>query len=460
MTDKCFIIIRGGYCSLFGAPSHLIQKLDSQFTYFPTNYEYMSAYINGDWDGRIRLFNKGHFPIGFIHDVIKTISPYCEVEIKDYRKLGPDISVGGPNYVLRDYQQDILEKCIQYKNSSVQLATGGGKTLLAAEFIRRIAKKSLFIVPSTEILWQTNKVLNEALEVPVGIVGDNKSDIKDITVGTWQSLYKDEYSDYLGSIDVVVVDECQHIGANILKQILSNCPATYRLGMSGTLFREDGADLELVAATGPKVAEISYSYLIKHNYLVPAKIKIIRIPEKRYSQEYSYNLVYEDYVIRNKDRNEEIANTAKQLISSGRKVLIFTSRIEHGFILQNMIGCDFVYSDNPDRRTIIDMYTSNKTKCLISTSLLQEGIDIPPIDALILAGPQKSLVATIQKIGRALRPYNGKKDCIIIDFQDNAKYLSSHFKLRLNYYRREPSFNIIHDFYSTDVGGVKISQRG
>lgn len=460
MTSKCFIIIRGSYCSLFGAPSSIVQNLEEYFSYYPQNYQYTSSYISGTWDGRIKLFNKGHFPIGFLHDVIDKVSPISDLKITDYRVLGKDIKVGHGKYTLRDYQKDIIENILKYKNCSIQLATGGGKTLVAAEFIRRVHKQSVFIVPSTELLWQAKSMLENYLDVEVGVVGDNNSLIKDITVATWQTLHKDEYAQYIKDIDVIVVDECQHIGANILKQILSDCPAVYRLGMSGTLFREDGADLELVAATGPKIAEISYSYLIKNNYLVPAKLEILRMPEKKYDRYDSYNDVYDDYVINNKFRNQEIGNITNRLLSEGRKVLIFTSRIEHGLILKEIIGCDFVHSTNPNRRKIIEDYRTGKTKCLISTSLLQEGIDIPPIDALILAGPQKSLIATIQKIGRSLRPFNGKKDCIIIDFKDSAKYLSTHFKLRLNYYRKEPSFDILNHDYSTDVGGDEISEWG
>ena len=438
------IIIRGSNCSLVGVDDEIVSFLDSKFSYKPVGYEYSNTYISGEWDGRIHLFHKEYFPIGFIHDVRYAIENifHEKLLIKDFRTVGPDIGVSYPRVPLRSYQFEALNRISAYSNCSAEIATGGGKTLIAAAFIAKINKRALVIVPSSEILYQMQNMLSEYLKIDVGIIGDGKSNIKDVTVGTWQSLSKDDYLDYLKTVDTLIIDECQHIGSNILKQVSKRCPAKYRLGMSGTLFREDGCDLELIAATGPKVFQISYSDLIKLGYLVPAKIDIYRVPGRSFGYYDTYSDVYDDYIINNKTRNKIIANVARDLIRQGRKILIFVSRIEHGHILKELINCDFVYSKHPDRREIIDNYRSGKINCLISTSLLQEGIDIPPIDALILAGPQRSLIATVQKIGRSLRPFTNKKDCIIVDFQDNAKYLIKHFERRYKYYKTEKSMEI------------------
>jgi len=51
----------------------------------------------------------------------------------------------------------------------------------------------------------------------------------------------------------------------------------------------------------------------------------------------------------------------------------------------------------------------------------------------------------LQRIGRILRPYEGKKDAIAVDFMDNCKYMLSHSKKRLNIYKTEDEFEIIGD---------------
>jgi len=432
---KAYLIIRGLGCSLVGVEDIHLQYLDNILTYTPINVSYVDAFRQGQWDGKIHLFNKSNFPVGFVHIVYTYLKDKYDIEIRDTRSVGGEIKTSGLRIRLRDYQQEVVSNAILYQNASIELATGAGKTAVAAAFINHFKRRTVFIVPSGELLWQAAEMLSNYLGVNVGVVGDKESTIRDITVGTWQTLRKDQYIDYLRSVDTMIIDECQHVGANILKQISRACPAKYRLGMSGTLFREDGADLEMIGATGPRVAQISYSYLISRGWLVPARIMIKRVPPKPYEHYIDYRQVYQDYIINNSVRNKIIYDTVKEL--RGRKILIFTSRLPHGYVLKDLIGCDFVHSNHPNRRKIIERYRSGETQCLISTSLLQEGIDIPPIDALILAGPQKSLIATIQKIGRALRPFEGKKDCIIVDFMDNTKYLIEHFNRRLNYYRSE-----------------------
>ncbi|SPF56496.1 conserved hypothetical protein [Candidatus Desulfosporosinus infrequens] len=133
---------------------------------------------------------------------------------------------------------------------------------------------------------------------------------------------------------------------------------------------------------------------------------------------------------------------ANELVKSGRKVLIFVTRIDHGEVLQKMGGGEFLYSLHPKRDELIDSFKDGNIKCLISTSVLNEGFDLPIIDAVILAGPVKSIIMTLQRIGRALRPYPNKSDAIIVDFADNCLFLKDHFQRRFERYILENSWKI------------------
>jgi superfamily II DNA or RNA helicase len=437
------IMIRGSQCSVIGLKPATLHELEEEFSYEVQGAEYTHAYQARKWNGRQYVFRDRYFSIGLLHDVVSSLKQKgIQVEIKDFRHLGEKFSLPESSVVLRPYQSEITEKACEYKNSTIEVATGGGKTNIAAEFIRRVGLKTLMIVPSIEILRQTQDVLSNYLNIPIGIIGDKEHDENDyVTVSTWQSLGAD-YADYLNSIDCMIIDEAQHIGAGVLRQITRSIPATYRLGMSGTLFREDGADLEIIAGCGPKIASIGYTYLIEHGYLVPARFWLVRVPQKTYNRWANYNDVYEDYIIENEIRNNAIIDIAEHLVREGRKVLIFITRIEHGKKLMEQGGASFVYASHPDRRKLIEDFKSGKVKCLISTSILQEGWDLPPIDGLILAGPTKSTIMTLQRIGRALRPFENKKDAIIVDFTDNCKFLKDHFQKRLARYKEENSWKL------------------
>jgi superfamily II DNA or RNA helicase len=70
------------------------------------------------------------------------------------------------------------------------------------------------------------------------------------------------------------------------------------------------------------------------------------------------------------------------------------------------------------------------------------GVDIPSLDALIMAGGGKSTVRVLQRIGRVIRPFPGKTDAMVMDFLDNARYLDKHSATRLAVYQAEPRFQI------------------
>ena len=72
--------------------------------------------------------------------------------------------------------------------------------------------------------------------------------------------------------------------------------------------------------------------------------------------------------------------------------------------------------------------------CLIST-LLGEGVDIPAMSAIIMAGGLKTPVGVIQKVGRALRKSPGKEEAVVVDFRDKGAFLARHFQERMDVYR-------------------------
>ena len=83
-----------------------------------------------------------------------------------------------------------------------------------------------------------------------------------------------------------------------------------------------------------------------------------------------------------------------------------------------------------------------KHRCVIASSIFDEGVDVRPLSALILAGAGKSQTRALQRIGRVIRAYEGKKDAIVIDFFDDSKYLRKHSQARRKIYRTEPKFEI------------------
>ena len=73
--------------------------------------------------------------------------------------------------------------------------------------------------------------------------------------------------------------------------------------------------------------------------------------------------------------------------------------------------------------------------------MLNEGINVPSLDALIFASCPKSPITTIQLVGRVLRRTETKTTVNVYDIQDyGCKYLTSASKERVNIYQTEPEF--------------------
>jgi superfamily II DNA or RNA helicase len=80
---------------------------------------------------------------------------------------------------------------------------------------------------------------------------------------------------------------------------------------------------------------------------------------------------------------------------------------------------------------------------LVASKIFDQGVDIPELDALILAGSGKSSGRALQRIGRVIRLSKGKEKAVVVDFFDNCKYLKDHSESRIKIYESEPGFNII-----------------
>jgi superfamily II DNA or RNA helicase len=94
------------------------------------------------------------------------------------------------------------------------------------------------------------------------------------------------------------------------------------------------------------------------------------------------------------------------------------------------------------REWVIKQFEEGKIRVLVST-LLSQGVDIPRLDAIVMAAGGASKVQTIQRAGRALRIAPGKKKGMIIDFKDTGWPLRNHYLERLSAYIAEYGEEIV-----------------
>ncbi len=451
---KYTLRILGNYIHIDGPVSELLSKgLKKKFSYELKNAYFMKK-ANPYARTTVEFWNpnKRLLPIGFMNGLLKTLSDYAEykklklvIDKDDTRQFDntkiemPENFVNGKK--LRDYQEDAVNTFMREKIGMLEMGTGSGKTEVYTEIIRRLGYKSLVVVDKIELLRQTKKRIEDNLGIEVGEIGGGEEDIKTVTVATIQTLIKrlPEYSNYLKTIRLSIFDETHKIASKSYWKIAHHLLNTeYRLGGSGTAFRDDGNDLMITATTGYKIFDLSSKKLIEKGWLIKPRIVFIKdyidkdnaveiinkTKEGLINETLNYQRCYASFIAQNHYRNLVVYELAK--INKGKKVLILTKLIEHGQILEQMIeGSKHLYgsTNKDDRKEMFDEFINGKLNVLISTiSIFSEGIDIPVLDVIINAGANRGSVKTIQMLGRILRKLEGKTNATYYDFMDEQQF--------------------------------------
>ncbi len=247
----------------------------------------------------------------------------------------------------------------------------------------------------------------------------------------------------------ILVHNCQHWRASTCQLVTRELKSAYNtFALSATPYRDDGDDMLVQACFGRIIAKISFSELIDRGYLVQPNIKMIHIrqPKSAFKQ---WQSIYKEQVVENEYYNNLVCHLANKFCDANRLVLVLSQQVSHGQYLASKINDSIYLSGNSPkkkRQQGIDQLRKKEISCISSSVIFDEGIDIRPLDTVILAGQGKSKVRTMQRIGRALRPWqdeNGKKEkATIIDFHIHQKYLDDHAKERLKMYKSEPRFKV------------------
>jgi len=130
-----------------------------------------------------------------------------------------------------------------------------------------------------------------------------------------------------------------------------------------------------------------------------------------------------DALISNDLRNQDAIGIAKAEMGGGQSVLILVAEVAHAQQLEKQIpGSVAVYSKlgAKKRKEAIEGMRDGSLKCMIATSLADEGLDVPRISVIIKLGVGRSARLAEQRTGRAMRPFEGKVKGVIYDYADRG----------------------------------------
>lgn len=332
---------------------------------------------------------------------------------------------------LRDYQDQAATEACSRKGGFIVLPCGGGKTRTGIAAIGKLPVTALVIVPTVDLAIQWQKDIRRLLGTEALIMGGGFqiTGNPEITIGVAPSV-RDKLAtdpDWGKRFGWCIVDECHSTPAYTFQFILNHIPAFYRLGLTATPHREDGLDMWLPWTFGPVLLQKTTQELIAEGHLQKASIEEVEthffadltdVPRDRHA------IYIDEQLSKSPNRNSLIANRALQDARQGETILILCSRIEQALHIQDLIG-DPRVSQVLTSRTKAQLRNDVLTKTrdgelpiLIATSLADQGLDIPRLSRVYLAGPQRARGRTQQRIGRLLRPFPGKIS-VLVDFIDS-----------------------------------------
>ncbi len=485
------IVIKGNTSQIIEEAdvAHILE-LDKHLSFYVQGAEHTAAFrgfVNRDgdfvkWDGFKKLLTPTlRFPTGLVERVKDFYRDAGKIiDIVDRR---PAKSVGMERFILDNlkrigkdpypYQLEILDVIDKNDRGIIKVATGGGKSLIAALIAAKLGKKTIIYVIGKDLLYQFHDFLSQAFDEKIGIIGDGKCEIHDINVASiWtvgqaigmqkknilldsdddeEVVGKDKYANIVKMMKETklhIIDECHMSACETIQQIFKHSTAEHFYGLSGSPWRDDGADLLIESILGKYIVNISASYLIGLDYLAQALIRFRVVPPYPYPLEKSYPSIYKKYVVENDARNGLILEAAKTMVEKGYQTLVLFSSLKHGKILYELfkkhMKCAILDGSNSkeEREQVKKDLMEHKIDCVLASKIFDIGVDIPSLSGLVIACGGKSTVKALQRVGRVIRKYPGKKFAVVIDFIDQAPFLDHHSRTRHKIYKSEEGFNV------------------
>lgn len=351
------------------------------------------------------------------------------------------------NVKLRDYQQDAVENWCIEKRGSIVLPTGAGKTIIGLKIIEIVNLPTLIIVPTLDLIKQWTKVLSQSFDIEIGNIGGGTENIQAITVSTYDSAYLKAPS--IGNKFLLMVfDEVHHLPAPSYRLIAETFVAPFRLGLTATIEREDHLEDDFPYLIGKSTFKITAKELAKNNYLAEYTIerKQTFMSPKEYLK-YKENMTIYHTCLRKIGLKMNSHNTFKRLImiSSNNKLarralvarnkaidialnskskmdeirkilgenkdiktIIFTQHNKLVYEISNDFLIPFIThkSSKEEREDVLTGFKDGRYKAIVTSKVLDEGIDVPDAQVGILVSGTGSSREFIQRLGRLLRPKN------------------------------------------------------
>ena len=342
---------------------------------------------------------------------------------------------------LYDYQEKALKVLKKGKNGVLEAPCGSGKTQIGLQFIKEIGGKALWLTHTKKLLTQSLDRAKTYFEGDFGTITDGKVNIgRDITFATVQTMRMLDPSIYKNEFDIVIIDECHHCVGTPTKvmqfyQVLTNLNCRYKLGLSATLTRSDKLTKCIFYIIGKKLHTITEQEV--GSKIIKAKHIKVELFEDYPLEDYCLPDGMVDFgklvtmLSGDEHRNGVICSQVLNYHSMKKRQMVLCMRLSQIDYLKNLLT-QYGLKVNVITGKVRQKDRDYDGDVILATfAIAKEGLDIPQLDVVHFAIPQKDKSIVKQSAGRVERNYVGKPQPLIIDYVDmNVDYCLKAYEIR------------------------------
>lgn len=400
------------------------------------------------WDGDTLVLPYG---------CLNTVLSMGECEVINDLPVPKEVDFGC-SVPLYDYQEAAKEAMLKAYYGILQSPAGSGKTQVGIALAAALGRKTLWLTHTRDLLSQSKNRAEQYMSPSLtGTITEGRVQIgKAITFATVQTMCNLDLGRYRDVWDCIIVDECHRVAGTPtsvtqFSKVLNSLAARHKYGLSATVHRADG----MITATYALLGQIAYQV---PDAAVAEKVMTVSVLPRPTHQGLSREFLDTDgtiiyaklvnFLADRYDRNELIA--ADLVENRNHYNLILSDRLSHLEYLMKHLPRDLrdqaVMVDGKmtskkakamREQAIEDMRQGRKRYLFATYSLAKEGLDIPRLDRLYLATPQKDYAVITQSIGRIARTFEGKAEPVVYDYVDEGiQYLVRSYKKRCATYRK------------------------
>jgi len=341
-----------------------------------------------------------------------------------------------PVIKLRPYQEKLVESVRNEikagaKKVIMALPTGGGKTFILADIAKRSVENGHRVLALTHrrllVQQMQDRFADYGIESGIIMSGIETDFSCKVQIGTIQTYHRRlklreiEANIYFIDASVILIDEAHRSLSRTFKEALSNYKNKIVIGVTATPCLASG--MGMGNFYDALVDEVGVQKLIEQKNLVPVRYYAPSKPDLKKVRTIAGD--YDKKELGKKMNKQKLIGdiyTQWAKIAGGKQTIVFAVNVKHSIALcaefvKNGVSAEHLdaHSNDEIRAEVLGRLEDGDVQVVCNVGLYTEGFDYPGAECIVLARPTKSMGLYRQMVGRGLRPYEGKTECVVID---------------------------------------------